>query len=218
MKWIKKGVIFAPDHNYDWMVSHASVPVVDEVRDGVLRIYFGTRDQNGRSHTSYIEVEAALPETTFSTYTISRCFHTAIRERSTIAGSCLHGSSIRENRKYLYYIGWNPQVTVPYRLAIGLAVSEDGGQSFQKVSEGPVCDRSVDEPFFNTAPCVLREGDQWRMWYVSCTGWVAGSDGLEPRYHVKYAESVDGVSWQKTGRVCIDYDEEHGCHRPPVRV
>ena len=62
MKWIKKGVIFTPDHNYDWMISHASLPVVDEARDGVLRIYFGTRDGSGRSHTSYLEVEAARPD------------------------------------------------------------------------------------------------------------------------------------------------------------
>jgi len=30
---------------------------------------------------------------------------------------------------------------------------------------------------------------------------------MEPRYHIRYAESLDGISWQKTGRVCIDYDE-----------
>ena len=62
MNWIKKGVIFAPDQNFDWMVSHASVPVVDEARSGVLRIYFGTRDKDGRSRTSYIEVDAQQPE------------------------------------------------------------------------------------------------------------------------------------------------------------
>jgi hypothetical protein len=48
------------------------------------------------------------------------------------------------------------------------------------------------------------------MWYVSCTGWEEIGDRKEPRYHVKYAESVDGMSWQKTGRVCIDYDERTG--------
>ena len=28
----------------------------------------------------------------------------------------------------------------------------------------------------------------------------------EPIYHVKYAESDDGISWRRTGLVCIDYD------------
>ena len=108
--------------------------------------------------------------------------------------------------KYLYYIGWNPQVTVSYRLSIGLAISVDGGITFEKYSEGPVCDRSVDEVYFNTAPCVLVDGGLWRMWYVSCTGWQIVNNHPEPSYHIKYAESNDGIHWKKTGIVCIDYD------------
>jgi hypothetical protein len=37
----------------------------------------------------------------------------------------------------MYYIGWNPQVTVSYRLAIGLAVSNDHGLSWERYSAGP---------------------------------------------------------------------------------
>lgn len=209
MKWIKKGVIFAPDHNYDWMVSHASVPVVDETRPGVLRIYFGTRDTSGRSQTSYIEVEASSPANVLYIHDKPIL---SLGNAGTFDDSGIMPSWIvtYENKKYLYYIGWNVRVTVPYHLAIGLAISEDGGKSFQKISEGPLLDRSIQEPFFNTAPSVLREADQWRMWYVSCTGWDSTDDRPEPRYHVKYAESGDGVSWRKTNRVCIDHDEETG--------
>jgi hypothetical protein len=110
-----------------------------------------------------------------------------------------------QNQKYLYYIGWNVKVSVPYHLSIGLAISEDEGRSFRKVSEGPLLDRSIDEPFFNTAPCVLREADAWRMWYVSCTGWETIAGRPEPRYLARYAESTDGIRWQKTSHACIDY-------------
>ncbi len=200
MRWIKQGVIFVADHNHDWMVSHASVPVVDEAR-----IYFGTRDQNGQSQTSYIEVEAGHPENVLYIHDQPVL---PLGRPGTFDDSGIMPSWIvtHENRKYLYYIGWSPRVTVPYHLAIGLAVSEDGGRSFQKISEGPLLDRSLDEPFFNTAPCVLEDEGRWRMWYVSCTGWENG----EPHYHVKYAESADGVVWRKTGRACIDYDERTG--------
>jgi hypothetical protein len=206
MKWIKKGLIFAPDQNYDWMVSHASIPVVDEAREGVLRIYFGTRDGNGRSHTSYIEVEADGPENIL--YVHDEPILSSGRP-GTFDDSGIMPSWIinQENKKYLYYIGWNPQVTVSYRLAIGLAVSENGGNSFRKVSEGPICDRSLQEPFFNTAPCVLFDRDIWKMWYISCTGWETINGKAEPRYHVKYADSADGIHWRKTGLVCIDYDD-----------
>jgi hypothetical protein len=209
MKWNKKGLIFAPDHNYDWMVSHASIPVVEEIRPEVLRIYFGTRDGNGRSHTSYIEVEAAEPGNI-------RYIHDRPILLSGKAGT-FDDSGImpswiinHEGKKYLYYIGWNVRVSVPYHLSIGLAVSEDGGKEFHKISAGPLLDRSLEEPFFNTAPCVLREDDRWRMWYISCTGWDTTSERPEPRYYVKHADSTDGISWRKTGHVCIGYDEKTG--------
>lgn len=186
------------------MISHASIPVVDEVRSGVLRIYFGTRDGNGRSQTSYIEVEAARPENVLYIHDQPVL---ALGRPGTFDDSGIMPSWIvnHQNKKYLYYIGWNVKVSVPYHLSIGLAISADEGGSFHKVSEGPLLDRSIDEPFFNTAPCVLREADAWRMWYVSCTGWETIAERPEPRYHVRHAESRDGIRWQKTSRACIDF-------------
>ncbi|HEX3085445.1 MAG TPA: hypothetical protein VHP99_13025 [Pyrinomonadaceae bacterium] len=206
MKWIKQGLVFAPHHKYDWMVSHAAVPVVDEVRDGVLRIYFGTRDGSGRSHPGYVEVEAARPDNLLYVHDEPLL---SLGRRGTFDEGGIIPSWLgnQGGKKYLYYIGWSPQVTVPYRLAIGLAISEDGGDSFQKISEGPICDRSFDEPFFNTAPCVLVTGGKWQMWYSSCTGWEILNGVPEARYHLKYADSVDGITWRKTGLVCLEYDD-----------
>jgi hypothetical protein len=42
------------------------------------------------------------------------------------------------------------------------------------------------------------------MWYASCTGWEMINGRFEPRYHIKYAESVDGISWRRSGLVCIE--------------
>jgi hypothetical protein len=99
-------------------------------------------------------------------------------------------------------------VTDSYRLAIGLAVSEDGGRTYRRYSAGPLLDRDRDEPFFNTAPCVVRDGEQWRMWYVSFTGWDEVHGHPEPMYNVKYAESDDGVHWRRTEIVCYDADAQ----------
>ena len=120
MHWIKKGVIFAPDRNYDWMVSHASVPVVDEAREGVLRIYFGTRDQEGRSQTSYIEVDADQPENVLYIHDQPIL---ALGKPGSFDDRGIMPSWIvnYQNKKLLYYIGWNVSVSVPYHLSIGLA-------------------------------------------------------------------------------------------------
>jgi hypothetical protein len=204
MKWNKQGVIFCPAHNFDWMLSHASIPVPDLIDDKRLRIYFGTRDGEGRSHIGYIDVDAGNPKKILA---ISDRPLLPLGQLGTFDDSGIMPSWIvtSNSRKFFYYIGWNPQITVSYRLSIGLAVSD--GQEFVKYSDGPICDRSIDEPFFNTAPCVLIDRDRWRMWYISCTGWEFISGRAEPHYHVKYAESGDGIHWHKTGRVCIDYDD-----------
>jgi len=206
MKWIKKGLIFKTENNFDWMVSHASIPVADRVNDNVLRIYFSARDEQGRSRPAYIEVEADNPQKIVYMHDKPIL---PLGKLGTFDDNGIMPSWIvnHNGRKYLYYIGWNPQVTVSYRLSIGLAISEDRGETYRKYSEGPICDRAIDEPYFNTAPCVLVDGDVWRMWYVSCTGWEIINEWPEPFYHVKYAESSDGIHWRKAGRVCIDYDD-----------
>jgi sucrose-6-phosphate hydrolase SacC (GH32 family) len=120
-------------------------------------------------------------------------------------------------RKYLYYIGWNLGVTVPFRNSIGLAVSQDDG-GFKRYAQGPIVDRTAEEPHFVASCCVLPSVDKWRMWYLSCTGWMMRGGKPEHMYHIKYAESVDGIHWQRAGVVAIDYANEHeyAISRPSV--
>lgn len=217
MKWKKKGLIFAPDHNYDWMVSHAQVPLVDRVDDNTLRIYFGTRDKHNRTVTTYIEVAAEDPS------------HVSYVHDQPVLGlgelGCFDDSGAmpswivdRGSLKYLYYTGWNTSTTVPYRNSIGLAVSRDGGQTFERAFKGPLLDRTQYEPHFCAVPCVLVEDGKWRMWYLSGVRWDVFNDKPEPRYHIKYAESDDGINWDRRGIVCIDFksETEAGIVRPSV--
>ncbi len=205
MIWEKQRRIFVPDGAVPWMRTHAALPVADLMNETTLRIYFAGRDDDGRSRIGWIDVDSDDPA---SILRIGSQPLLPLGERGTFDDSGMTPSCIVSDvhRKYFYYIGWNPQVTVSYRLAIGLAISEDGGQTFWRHSTGPLLDRDQNEPFFNTAPCVLRESNRWRMWYVSCTGWHEVNGHPEPEYHVKYAESTDGLSWQRTGIVCVDYD------------
>jgi hypothetical protein len=206
MRWKKQGLIFQTDKNYDWMVTHATLPIATALDGERLRIYIGVRDREGRSMTTFIDVLANDPHKI--TYIHDKPI-LPLGKLGTFDDNGIMPSWVVDfgQQKYLYYIGWNPQVTVSYRLSIGLAISADGGTTFEKYSEGPICDRDINEIYFNTAPCVLIDGGRWRMWYISCTGWQFIHQHPEPSYHVKYAESMDGIHWHKTGQVCIDYDE-----------
>ena len=198
------GLIFRPDNNYDWMATHAYVPVPDKISDNVLRIYFATRSKAVKSVTTFIEVEADNPSNLLY-----------VHDRPVLGmgklGTFDDGGAVpfcllnHDNKKYLYYGGWNASVTVPYRNAIGLAVSEDNGLTFQRVCEGAIVDRNQHEPYFTGACEVIREGGKWRMWYGSATGWVVVDGKPEPCYQIKYGESDDMINWTRQNKICIEY-------------
>ena len=72
-----------------------------------------------------------------------------------------------EGRLLLYYAGWNPGTPPPlFTASIGLAVSDDGGLTFERWSPAPILSRGRHDPCLLTSPCVIREGSEWRMWYV----------------------------------------------------
>ncbi len=207
--WAKKGILFkVNDHQNEFIKSHASIPFAYHIKENHFRIYFSSRNENGKSLPYFID---------------SIISNGVIKLIGTIKGPLLDFGKLgsfddsgimpscivkKGHITYMYYIGWNPQVTVSYRLSIGLAISYDGGLNFKRYCEGPICDRSINEPYFNTAPFVLFDEGKWKMWYISCTSWEIINNYPEPSYHIKYAESDDGINWNQQSVVCIDYDEQ----------
>jgi hypothetical protein len=118
--------------------------------------------------------------------------------------------------RYLYYLGWNLGVTVPWRNSIGLTVSESPDAEFVRYSEAPIVDRSSVDPFSISYPCVLREGTLWRMWYGSNLDW--GPNQTDMAHLFKYAESSDGIHWQRDGRIAIPFAsaDEYAMSKPCV--
>ena len=183
--WEKKGLIFNVDGQLDWNKSHAQVPVVDILTDR-LRIYYATRNAQGISNVSFIEVEKEKPQKI-----IKECKFTLISlgNPGTFDDSGIMPSSIINvgSKKYLYYIGWTTRKTVPYQNAIGLAISDDGGKTFNKFSEGPIITVNNIEPYFSGTAYVSYDNGIYKMWYLSCIKWDCIDGGLEPIYNMKYA-------------------------------
>ena len=204
MPWIKQGLIYCPTGQYDWNQSHAQVPVVDALDKETLRIWFATRDSQGRSWTSYIDVLARDPSQIIYTHDQPIL---PLGKPGTFDDCGVMPSWIvnHEDKKYLYYIGWTVRNTIPYHNSIGLAISTDGGQSFVKYAEGPIFSPTPAEPYFTGTSCVLIDKGIWKNWYLSCTQWQKYNGKYEPYYHIKYAESDDGLHWRREGRVAIDY-------------
>src|SRR5262245_42891857 len=104
MRWEKRGRIFRTDNNHPWMVHHACVPVADRVNDKVLRIYFGPRDADQRTVTTFIDVDADNPSNVL--YIHDRPV-LGLGQRGAFDDSGAMPSCIvdHEGKKYLFYIG-----------------------------------------------------------------------------------------------------------------
>lgn len=210
MNWIKKGLIFTSDATHEWNKTHASVPTVYNINEQILRIYYTSRDTKNRAYISFIEVESEDPKNILYTHDKPVLSPGKLGMFDDMGTMVSHVVEV-ENEVWMYYIGWNVRNTIAYHNSIGLAISKDGGITFDKFSEGPLFDRTYKEPYFNAAPYILREDRIWKMWYLSNTKWVKYNGKSEPFYHIKYAESDNGIDWRREGKVAIDYKDENEC-------
>lgn len=129
-------------------------------------------------------------------------------------------SIVINNDIYLYYIGWNKAVSTPFRNSIGLAISKDNGNTFYKPFKGPLLDRSIHDPCFVASCCVIKEGDIYKMWYLSCDSWSDIDGVISHKYNIKYAVSEDAINWVRNGKIAIDYfwENEYAISVPRVII
>ena len=217
MNWVKQGLIFSPSGQRSWMGTHASLPVSLRLTGDLFRIYFATRDEQNRSQVGYVELDISAPANILR---ISADRALCLGPLGHFDDHGVYAASLVEYRQelYLYYIGWNPGVRKPlFYSAIGLAVSDDKGITFRKVSSVPIVGRSEFDPCLVTSPCVILDGGIWRMWYVSGFKWERKGQSLHSYYDIKYGESTDGIQWERNGLVCINlFPGERNIARPCV--
>lgn len=201
MTWKKLGRIAYLGTSDRRKTTHMQGPVAT-ILNGSIRIYFAARDINGRSYAAYIDVDKTDPR---------RLLY--VHEQSVISPAPLGtfdddgqmpACAISVGDKlWLYYSGWNRRVSIPYHNTTGLAISCDNGGSFQRAFDGPILERTPDEPYMAVTPWVLRENNIWRMWYVSGLSWQNVEGSLEPIYGIKYADSSDGIGWHRPNLLAI---------------
>ncbi len=205
LQWHKKGLIFKPESNLNWSKSHAQVPFAFPMENDKVRIFYATRDDQSRSSVSFIDVEAEDP---------SKVIYIHDRpviekgDRGTFDDSGVMPSWFLEmdGSIYMYYTAWNKSVEASYRLSIGIARSNDKGLSFERLYNGPILDRNINDPIWVGQPCVIKENDIYKMWYLSCQKIEMINSHPEPFYNVKYATSKDGINWERNNVICIDFE------------
>lgn len=208
--WDKLGKVFDPrdlEGDRSWMHEFAQSPCALVCPDKV-RVYFCTRPRPGAdgqylSYIAHIDLDRRDPRRI-----IDVCRTPALElggagtfdEFGTNPVSVVRdGGEVR-----VYYAGWTRCESVPFNGAIGVAVSRDGGDTFQRLGAGPVLPYSPDEPFLMGSPRVRRFGERWHLWYVSGKRWLRTGGRPEPVYKIRVASSDDGLHWIKHGRDLIE--------------
>jgi len=123
----------------------------------------------------------------------------------------------RENSLYLYYAGFQLGQKVRFYAYSGLAVSDDDGESFVRVSKTPILERSDSEMLFRVIHSIFWESGKWKAWYGAGNKFIKGKSKTLPVYNIKYIESEDGVNFPKNGITAIDIsNNEYRVGRPFV--
>jgi hypothetical protein len=204
-KWARLGFIFdlskhsAAGRALDFAQSPQAL-----VFNDFVRFYFSTRtreahSRNYLSHVAYVD--------------FSKDFRTilAISEHEVLPLGGLgcfdeHGifpfSTFREGSLIrAYTCGWSRRVSVAVETSIGLAVSADGGKTFERIGQGPVLGPSLNEPFLVGDGYVLKAGETYHMWYIYGTSWSVPKNGFVPErtYKIGHVTSPDGIAWEGAG-------------------
>lgn len=200
-KWEKLGLTFALD-SLDrplWMNAYAQAPSTLILEDR-LRIYFSTRppqDESGQfvSYTGFADFDLEDPTKLIGispSPVISLGDRGAFDEFGTYPWSAIwHEGKVRA-----YYGGWTRPKSVPFNVAIGVAESANGGESFSRIGRGgPVLSYSQNEPFVVSGPKIRKFGDIFFLYYIAGKQWIRNGKRLDPIYRIRGATSRDGITW-----------------------
>jgi hypothetical protein len=199
--WNRLGKIFDPQQlqPHPWMMEFAQCPTPFVLDDRTVRVFFATRplrDSKGLyvSRPGYVDlsrhdlrqIKSVSPQPLLELGQAGTFDEFGIMPSSAVRV----GDDI-----YMYYTGWTRMESVPYTTAIGVAVSRNQGETFQRIGAGPVLGLTLDEPYLVNSPIVKIIDDVWHMWYVSGKRWIETDAGPEIVFQQAHATSADGLSW-----------------------
>lgn len=218
MQWNKLGLVYGPDSSRPWAKSHAMIPTPVRLNEFVIRVFTTFCDEHGVGRPGFVDVQANNP---LKVLKVSMQPLLDVGQPGTFDENGLLTCSVTplsDGKVFMYYVGFEIGSKIRYRLLTGLAVSDDGGETFKRHSTVPVLERTAAELFFRGGPYCLYESGRFRLWYVAGSAWTELDGKSMPVYDIRYSESEDGIHWPEQGEVQISISDpdEHGFGRPCV--
>jgi len=207
--WEKLGRIYNPQdfvNRPEWMDEFSQAPCTLILNDTV-RVFFGCRpkrDENGQyvTYSTYIDLDR---NDLFKVKAFAQKPVLSLGNKGTFDEFGTYPLSILKNDNEIwgYYAGWTRCESVPFNVAIGLAVSENNGESFERMGEGPVIPYTPEEPFTISGPKIRKFNDKFYMFYIAGKQWYLENGKPEISHKIRVAMSDDGINWNKLNRDII---------------
>ncbi len=216
-QWQKLGLLLEPNEDLDWLATWAgascAVPLDIE---GNFRIYITGKDIHNRSRIG----TAVLNLNTLSLSDLSKQPVLDLGERGTFDenGTSYPFVLLKDNKYFLYYLGWVQGVQVPWYNGLGLAISSDG-INFDKFSKAPIFERDKSDYLGIGSMFAIEEHGILKMWYSRFETWGRSIEDHKHYYNIKYAESSDNLNWNRFDNICINFKDkkyEYAIAKPSV--
>lgn len=208
MKWEKLGKIFDPtDHLLANNCAAFSQSPQSLVLHDRIRVFFSTRERDSvgkyLSHVAFVDFDRNMK-------TVLGISDNAVLPLGGLGSFDEHGifpfHVLREEGRVLAFTtGWNRKVSVSVDAAIGLAISQDDGQTFKRHGTGPIMGPALHEPFLIGDAFVARYGGLYHMWYIFGIKWkqLAKSEPADRVYKIAHATSSNAIDWDRNGTPII---------------
>jgi hypothetical protein len=217
MRWEKHGLVWGPDGHAPWARHSALQPTPLLLDDGSLRVYAGMRDEHGRGSVGFVDLDPADPSRVLR---VSERPALAPADGGSFAVDGVVPTAVTRGPDglRLYYAGYRRgEGDERFRAFCGLAISDDGGDSFRAHSDAPVLPPAAEGRLFRVIHSIRYEDGRWRVWYGAGSEFRRGEKKTLPVYDIRYCESPDGIEFPDHGVVCIPTSgDEHRVGRPYV--
>jgi hypothetical protein len=218
MKWKSLGLIWRPDRSRSWQHSHGGLPTPIQIANGIIRVFIYSQDSNQFGRIGFVDVATECPTEVINSSpepVLDIGLPGTFDDHGVVPVSVVRAP---DDRLFLYYVGFEICHRIRYRLFTGLAISDDHGETFRKIRQTPVFDRSDAELFFRCGTHVTFEDGLFRAWYVAGSDWHNLNGKDVPIYNIRMLESPDGIQWGSAGTIVMNIDsaKEHGFGRPYV--
>ena len=191
--WKKIGMIYRVTNDHPQLLTHASNPLAQHLKDDVYRIFYSGRDAENRSSISYVDYDI-VQQMIVNDYKTP----IAIPKEGTFYS---HGITIgnlweQDGEKFIGFMGWQQREGEHWRGDVGKVSLTTGAISL-------VLGVNSHDKISLSYPHVMWDDDVCKMWYGSTIDWT--SENGEMIHVLNYATSENGHDWETHG-LAIPYE------------